>query len=67
MTDDNGTHLSSLEMLLLGMILLKESGEPLRLGAECPECGEGRLDYNGLLQLECPECGFVSAEGAGCT
>ena len=40
---------------------------PLRSGVVCPQCGQGRLDYNGLLQLECPRCGFVNAEGGGCT
>jgi len=41
--------------------------EPLRSGSACPQCGQGRLDYNGLLQLECPRCGYVNAEGGGCT
>jgi rubredoxin len=60
--------LSSLEMLLLGLSKPPEAaGPPLRSGAVCPECGIGRLDYNGVLQLECAMCGFVSGEGAGCT
>ena len=60
--------LSSLEMLLLGLIApAAPSGPVLRSGSSCPGCGAGTLDYNGLLQLECPLCGFVSGEGAGCT
>lgn len=41
--------------------------DPPRPGSTCPACGQGRLDYNGLLELECPWCGFVFAGGAGCT
>jgi len=36
-------------------------------GASCPNCGKGKLDYNGLLELECPRCGYVISSGAGCT
>jgi hypothetical protein len=39
----------------------------IRPGGPCPECGKGKLDYNGLLELECPACGFRSTGGAGCT
>jgi hypothetical protein len=60
--------LSSLELLLMGIGHPEASqSEPLRSGAPCPNCGEGRLDYNGLLQLECPRCGYVNGEGGGCT
>jgi hypothetical protein len=60
--------LSSLELLLVGLHQPELSKTPpLRLGAPCPQCGEGRLDYNGLLQLECPLCGFVNGEGGSCT
>jgi uncharacterized protein (DUF983 family) len=41
--------------------------EPARPGSTCPGCGQGRLDYNGLLELECPLCGFTLGSGAGCT
>jgi len=34
-------------------------------GAPCPQCGQGMLDYDSLLNLVCPLCGFV--EGGGCT
>lgn len=27
-------------------------------GDICPQCGQGKLDYNGLLELECPRCGY---------
>ncbi|MEW6028886.1 MAG: hypothetical protein ACOYZ8_06355 [Chloroflexota bacterium] len=40
---------------------------PLRRGELCPQCGEGRLDYNGTLDLACPVCGFTSGGGGGCT
>ena len=62
-------NLSSFEKLLLG-IELPESAQitsALRKGDVCPQCGEGKLDYNGLLQLECSACGFVNGEGGGCT
>lgn len=59
---------SSLERLLLGMDPPPaQTSKPLRKGETCPMCSQGKLDYNGLLQLECPACGFVSGEGAGCT
>jgi uncharacterized protein (DUF983 family) len=32
--------------------------EILRMGDPCPQCGQGKLDYNGLLELECPRCGY---------
>jgi uncharacterized protein (DUF983 family) len=38
-----------------------------RLGDICPQCGQAKLDYNGLLELECRECGFTTGGGAGCT
>jgi uncharacterized protein (DUF983 family) len=50
-----------------------EPGQPaipaglLRPGSTCPDCGRGRLDYNGLLELECPACGYRLGSGAGCT
>jgi len=61
--------LSSLEKLLLGIDqpINKITVAPLRRGGNCPLCGEGELDYNGLLQLECSTCGFVDSDGGGCT
>ncbi len=41
--------------------------EPLGPGASCPNCGQDKLDYNGLLELECPRCGYIISGGAGCT
>ncbi|NWF63201.1 MAG: hypothetical protein HXY38_02745 [Chloroflexi bacterium] len=65
----NKKNLSSFEKLLLGFEdpKLPAAAQPLRKGALCPQCGTGRLDYNGMLQLECPACGFVNGETGGCT
>jgi rubredoxin len=41
--------------------------EPLHVGSLCPNCGQAKLDYNGLLELECSACGYRNANGAGCT
>lgn len=30
----------------------------LRQGDICPNCGQGTLAYDGLLNLSCPACGF---------
>ncbi|MBI5841794.1 MAG: hypothetical protein HZB19_17030 [Chloroflexi bacterium] len=62
-------NLSSLELLLLNIDRPETfvTTKPLRKGETCPQCGQGQLDYNGLLQLECPKCGFVNSEGGGCT
>lgn len=30
-----------------------------RPGELCPQCREGRLDYDGLLNLVCPKCGYA--------
>ncbi|MBN2387290.1 MAG: hypothetical protein JXB85_09735 [Anaerolineales bacterium] len=40
---------------------------PLRPGDPCPDCGQTKLDYNGLLELECLICGYRNSGGAGCT
>lgn len=39
----------------------KESAQKheLRRGDLCPQCGKGRLDYDGLLNLSCTQCGFA--------
>ncbi|MBK6794240.1 MAG: hypothetical protein IPG80_17275 [Anaerolineales bacterium] len=61
--------LSSLEKLLLGLEVpdLPKVETPLRQDSKCPQCGQGKLLYNGMLQLECPACGFVNGEAGGCT
>lgn len=41
--------------------------KPFRPDILCPNCGEARLDYNGLLELECPVCGISFGGGAGYT
>lgn len=30
-----------------------------RAGEICPQCHQGRLDYNGLMELVCPVCKFT--------
>jgi len=32
-------------------------------GQKCPNCGKGKLDYDGLLQLSCPYCGHLASGG----
>ena len=34
-------------------------------GEICPFCSQGRLDYDGMLNLICPACGKM--ETGGCT
>ncbi|MCB9134133.1 MAG: hypothetical protein H6636_01815 [Anaerolineales bacterium] len=34
-----------------------------RPGQPCPACGEGVLDYDGLMQISCPLCGHVTSGG----
>jgi len=42
--------------------------QPLpRPGDVCPQCGEGILDYNGVLLLACEKCGYTLGDGGGCT
>lgn len=43
------------------------SSDPIRSGSLCPNCGKGKLDYNGLLELECLVCGYALSGGGGCT
>lgn len=40
---------------------------PLNPGDLCPKCQEGRMDYDGLLNLACSKCGYALSEAAGCT
>jgi len=30
----------------------------IQVGAPCPACSQGRLDYDGMLNLVCPLCGY---------
>jgi len=32
----------------------------LSVGALCPNCKIGHLDYDGMLNLVCPECGWTA-------
>lgn len=34
-----------------------------KYGGKCPQCGRGKLDYNGLIELFCPACGYVAGAG----
>jgi uncharacterized protein (DUF983 family) len=38
----------------------KETVEP-RPGDKCPQCKEGTLDYDGMLNLSCERCGYSIA------
>lgn len=40
--------------------LTGQPAEPLEFhrGDRCPNCGEGVLDYDGMLNLGCAVCGF---------
>jgi uncharacterized Zn finger protein (UPF0148 family) len=35
-----------------------------RAGEACPECRQGILEYNGMLDLVCPQCGYHEPGGA---
>ena len=37
----------------------QEQSIELRSGDLCPQCCEGFLDYDGLLNLSCPACSFA--------
>jgi hypothetical protein len=50
----------------LSQVIL-EPQHPPRPGDLCPQCGQGRLDYNGVLLLACDTCDYVLGEGGGCT
>ena len=67
-TAEADKHLSAFELSLLDDPAQKfEPAVILRKGDLCPQCGEGKVDYNGMLDLECPKCGFISGGGGGCT
>jgi uncharacterized protein (DUF983 family) len=36
-----------------------EQAQEPRFGSICPQCGVGKLDYDGLLNLACGECGYT--------
>jgi len=42
-----------------------QPGVSLQAGIICPRCGQGVIDYDGLLQLVCPNCGLK--EAGACT
>ncbi|HTP08204.1 MAG TPA: hypothetical protein VMP08_08145, partial [Anaerolineae bacterium] len=35
-----------------------------RPGQKCPQCRQGKLDYDGLLNLVCPACGHTAFAGS---
>lgn len=49
------------EMLVLELEHLDQVKLPheLRSGDLCPQCHEGRLDYDGMLNLSCPVCAYA--------
>jgi len=60
--------LSDFERLLLQAHTESEApASALKVGDLCPQCGQGKLDYNGTLDLECPVCGYIVGGGGGCT
>jgi uncharacterized protein (DUF983 family) len=61
------TNLPDLRNIELGFDSNAVSIEPLRPGSPCPNCAQGKLDYNGLLEFECPVCGYRNADGASYT
>lgn len=36
-----------------------QKDKELRSGDLCPNCWQGRMDYDGLLNLTCPKCGYA--------
>lgn len=48
-------------------LLPQTLSKTVRRGDPCPQCGQGKLDYNGLLELACDQCGYTLTGGAGCT
>lgn len=39
----------------------------LRRGDLCPKCGQGHMDYDGLLNLSCTNCDYTKPDGCGFT
>ena len=35
------------------------SSNEIKVGAVCPFCNHGILDYDGMLNLVCPTCGYT--------
>ncbi|MHB0989465.1 MAG: hypothetical protein ACYC3P_12510 [Bellilinea sp.] len=42
---------------------LTREKQPVRLNAQpdklCPQCNQGMMDYDGLLNLTCPKCAYT--------
>lgn len=60
----NKPHPPSKQDALPGCDKQADSQKPHCPGSICPNCGKGKLDYNGLLELECPICGYRDTGGA---
>jgi len=49
--------------IALGMEPPQESSasqiKEYRVGDKCPQCNQGRLGYDGLLNLACEKCGYA--------
>ena len=43
----------------LPVLLEKNESPEIRAGSVCPSCGQGKLEYDGLLNLACVNCGYA--------
>jgi len=44
-----------------GSVCLIGPQKSLRPEMVCPRCKEGKIEYNGMLNLVCPNCGLTEA------
>lgn len=63
MAEDNDTVTIEADSPILDVEFLPQDHHRPRSGDLCWECGIGRLDYDGLLNLSCPRCGATASGG----